>query len=173
MLVPYHLGRLTTYATLGATGSATMALGQRILPGHLSSPLLIFAATLCVMHAWRRTRTTMRRAPRIWGQLIGSVTRRIDPGSPFSEYLLGLALGFLPCGLLYAALAAASSTGHPAIGMAAMVAFGLGTVPILVIVGIAGQAAGRRWTRMLSVMGPTLMLLNAGVLLAMAWRNWN
>jgi uncharacterized protein len=173
LLLPYHLGRLTTYAALGATGSATLALGQTSLAWHLSTPLLIVAAMLCVVHGFGGTRTMMGSTPRTWSRLIGTMTRRIDRGTPAGEYLLGLALGFLPCGLLYAALAAAASTGQPVVGMAAMVAFGLGTIPMLVIIGIAGQAAGRRWNRSLAAMTTTLMMLNAGVLLALAWQHWD
>jgi sulfite exporter TauE/SafE len=51
-----------------------------------------------------------------------------------------------------------------------MVAFGLGTVPSLMAVGIAGQAAGRRWDRGVAVAAPVLMAFNAMLLLALAWQ---
>ncbi len=51
-----------------------------------------------------------------------------------------------------------------------MVAFGLGTVPSLVAVGIAGQAAGRRWQRATASIAPAVMLLNAALLTVLAVR---
>jgi uncharacterized protein len=51
-----------------------------------------------------------------------------------------------------------------------MVAFGLGTAPVLMVIGIAGQAAGRRWSRGVAVAAPAMMVLNAALLLALAWQ---
>jgi sulfite exporter TauE/SafE len=51
-----------------------------------------------------------------------------------------------------------------------MFAFGLGTAPSLMVVGIAGHAAGRRFQRGVAVAGPVLMAVNAMLLLALAWQ---
>jgi sulfite exporter TauE/SafE len=174
LLLPYHLGRLTTYAGLGALAAGSAAVFGRV-PwfGGLSAALLIVAAMLFLTHALARvlpTRIRFDRAPRFWGKLIARVTRRIQRGSVFGEYLFGVALGFLPCGFLYAAIAAAAASGRPWMGAAAMLAFGLGTTPILMVVGIAGNAAGRRWDRGVAAAAPVLMVLNAILLLALAWQ---
>jgi sulfite exporter TauE/SafE len=84
--------------------------------------------------------------------------------------LLGVTLGFLPCGFLYAAIAAAAASARPAMGAAAMLAFGLGTAPSLMVIGIVGNAAGRRWSRGITAAAPVLMVLNAILLLALAWQ---
>ena len=85
-------------------------------------------------------------------------------------YLLGVALGFLPCGLLYGALAAAASSGGPLAGAFAMLAFALGTVPALALVGIAGHVAAGRFMQASRAVMPVLMLLNAAALSYFAWR---
>jgi uncharacterized protein len=178
LLLPYHLGRLTTYAALGAgtAGSAAM-LGGLPWFSPLSAGLLVLAATLFLIHALRRIlpsgarfMTRLDRAPWLWGQALANITRRIPRGSRLGEFLLGVTLGFLPCGFLYAALAAASATARPAVGAAAMVAFGLGTAPALMVVGVAGHVAGRRWNRGVTAVAPVLMTLNAVLLLALAWQ---
>ena len=87
-------------------------------------------------------------------------------------YPLGVVLGFLPCGFLYAALATTAASGSPLLGALGMLAFGLGTVPALVAVGIAGQAAGRRWQRGVAAAAPAVMLLNAALLTALALRGF-
>ena len=171
LLLPYHLGRLTTYAGLGAfaAGSAA-AFGQVAWFARLSAALLVGAAILFLTHAIGRILPSAGRAPHLWGKLISAFSRRIERGSRRGEYLLGLTLGFLPCGFLYAAITTAAATARPAMGAAAMLAFGLGTAPALMVVGIAGHAAGRRWNRGVMLAAPVLMVLNAVLLLALAWQ---
>ena len=90
--------------------------------------------------------------------------------TPSGGYPLGVVLGFLPCGFLYAALTTTAASGSPLLGALGMLAFGLGTVPALVAVGVAGHAAGRRWQRGVAVAAPVAMLLNAALLTALALR---
>jgi sulfite exporter TauE/SafE len=174
LLLPYHLGRLTTYAGLGALAAGSLGFfGRQAWFGDLSGALLMIAALLFLTKALALVLPSVvniDRAPRVWSRLIGTLARRIERGSAFGEYLFGLALGFLPCGLLYAAIAAAAASGRPAIGAAAMVAFGLGTAPVLMLIGVVGRAAGRRWNRAVTVAAPVLMTLNAALLLALAWQ---
>jgi sulfite exporter TauE/SafE len=68
--------------------------------------------------------------------LAAPLWRRLHPFVPTrSGFLSGLLWGFLPCGLVYGALAAAAFAGSPAAGAAAMLAFGIGTLPLLVAAG--------------------------------------
>jgi len=174
LLLPYHLGRLTTYAVLGALAAGSAAvLGRVAWFEGVAAALLVIAAVLFLTHALGRILppgVRLDSAPRLWGRLISGFTCRIPRGSAPGEYLLGAALGFLPCGFLYAAIAAAAASARPGIGAAAMVAFGAGTTPALMVVGIAGHAAGRRWNRGVTVAAPVLMVLNAILLLALAWQ---
>jgi uncharacterized protein len=174
LLLPYHLGRLTTYSSLGALVAGSAAVLDRVAWfGGLSAALLALASILFLTHAWRRVvppRARPNHAPNLWSRLIGGYTRRIRRGSVFGEYLLGLALGFLPCGFLYAAIAAAAASAQPGMGAVSMAAFGLGTAPVLMAVGITGHAAGRRWNRGVIVAAPALMVFNAILLLALAWQ---
>jgi sulfite exporter TauE/SafE len=178
LLLPYHLGRITTYAGLGALAAAMGSTLTR-LPwlGRLSGVLLLVAALLFLGQALRRLVPALHAllpdvtaAPPGFVRLIAALTGRVDRSTPAGGLLLGLALGFLPCGFLYAALTAAAASGGPAAGALAMVAFGLGTVPSLVAVGIAGQVAGRRWQRATASIAPAVMLLNAALLTVLAVR---
>jgi sulfite exporter TauE/SafE len=85
-------------------------------------------------------------------------------------YALGLALGFLPCGLLYGALAAAAAAGDALAGGFGMLAFAVGTVPALLAVGLAGHVAGDRFRGTAVRVMPVVMLLNAAALSYFAWR---
>ncbi|MCC7271682.1 MAG: sulfite exporter TauE/SafE family protein [Alphaproteobacteria bacterium] len=173
-LLPYHLGRFTTYVLLGALGGA---LSGRAVVGTgspwLTAGLLAVAALAFI--AWSvepfarlrlRTGWTARAASRFAGPLAPLLGRPTGARS----YTLGVVLGLLPCGLLYGALAAAAGSGSALVGGVAMAAFVVGTVPALVGVGYAGSLFGRRWAAWAHIAAPAIMLANAVALLWLAWR---
>lgn len=175
-LVPYHLGRMTTYTALGA-GAGAIAGGVIAATGlrWLSAALLALAALLFLGYGLSRIGV---RVPRLavgsggwWqrhlGRLVGAL---FEKPVGFRGYVLGLALGFLPCGLLYGALAAAAAGGGAVVGALGMLAFALGTVPAMFGIGLAGHVAGVRWQGATARLTPFLLVLNAGLLSYMAWR---
>jgi sulfite exporter TauE/SafE len=172
-LVPYHLGRMTTYAGLGAAAAAVSGQLQ-VLPAFrwLAGALLVLAAGLFLVQAWSDRVPWLRSASGNvpWS---GAVTRWTGGDALRStiaqRYGLGVILGFLPCAMLYAALAAAAATGGAVQGAAAMAAFALGTAPSLVAVGYAGQFFGRRWRAAVRPFAAALLTVNAAFLTAMAW----
>jgi sulfite exporter TauE/SafE len=181
LLLHYHLGRLTTYAGLGALAAGLgAAAGRQPWFAGVSAALLLAGALLFVAHAaarlWpalHRAFPTLERAPAGWARALAGLTRRIDRTRWDGGLLLGLALGFLPCGVLYAALAVAAASADPLRGAAAMLAFGLGTVPSLVAVGLAGHLAGRAARGRLLRLAPAVMLANAALLLLLALQRLN
>lgn len=173
-LVPYHLGRATTYVTLGAMAGVA---GQtvRSIPGldWIAAGWLIFAAAMFLAYAVFGSgllRATAAKESR-WGRMLGNFARPMfTRPTGLRGYALGMMLGFLPCGLLYAALAVAAGSGGAAGGAAAMAAFVAGTVPGLVVTGFAGHLAAGRWRRLATVAAPLLMSVNAFMLAWVAWR---
>lgn len=174
MLLPYHAGRISTYAGLGAIAAGTSAVAQTIPALRwLPAVLLGLAGLLFLGQALRRLAPRLRLElfsfpPTGFSGVIAGMARRISGQGPGSGLVLGAVLGFLPCGFLYAALAAAAATASPWRGAAAMLAFGLGTSPVLMLLGIAGQAATRRWSQAMALIGPVLLLLNGFVLIMLA-----
>jgi sulfite exporter TauE/SafE len=161
VLLPYHLGRLSTYVALGAAaGLGGSALAQRPAT---SGVLFLLAALLFLGLALRR----VAPAAPAWLRRLPLAVRRFAPSG---GYWLGVSLGLLPCGFLYGALAAAAASGHAWSGALAMLAFGLGTAPTLVGVGLAGHAAGLRLRGMMARWAPVVMAVNATLLLALALR---
>ena len=173
-LIPYHLGRATTYITLGAMAGA---VGQtvRSIPGldWVAAGWLIFAAVMFLAYAVFGSglfRTATAKESR-WGRMLGDLARPMFARpTGIRGYALGMMLGFLPCGLLYAALAVAAGSGGAAGGAAAMAAFVAGTVPGLVVTGFAGHLVAGRWRRVAAVAAPVLMSVNAVMLAYVAWR---
>jgi sulfite exporter TauE/SafE len=169
-LLPYHAGRLVTYMALGAVAAGTGALvGARL--ALVPSLLLGLGALLFLSQALRQIWPALRLHPRWTMRLpLSRLTGRIDRNGPWGGFLLGVVLGFLPCGLLYAALSVAAGTADPMMGAMAMAGFALGTVPGLLVVGVAGQIGLRRFRRTASVAGPGVMLFNALMLTGLAWQ---
>lgn len=168
LLLPYHAGRLATYAALGAGAGW---LGGLRLPQVLPAVLLALAAAGFLVLALRRFQPAFATAGRAGTATpgIAALAARFGGIGQLRGLPLGLALGLLPCGMVYAALAAAASAGA-VIGGLAMLAFGLGTVPALIAVGLLGHAAARRWQGAVNRAAPWLLAGNAVLLMVLAWR---
>lgn len=171
-LLPYHLGRATTYALLGAAGAAAVGTvgrsgGFRVL----AAALLVLAALFLLGMALPGLKALLgREGGGWWGRRVTAWARPLFANpTGWRGGVLGMALGMIPCGLLYAALAAAAASGDAVAGALGMLAFAAGTVPSLLAVGLAGQVAVARWRRPMLRWAPLLMAANAGMLGVMAW----
>ncbi|CAN5834802.1 sulfite exporter TauE/SafE family protein [soil metagenome] len=165
-LAPYHLGRLTTYTALGSVAGAVTALFAASTGfGWLSAVLLALAALLMILQAFGLALGTASPWSGLVTGLVGPLALSQQPAG---RYALGLVLGFLPCGLLYGALAAAAGTGSASEGAISMAAFGLGTIPALVGVGWLGVVLRRRLRGITRWIAAPLLVFNAFALLALA-----
>jgi sulfite exporter TauE/SafE len=172
-LIPYHLGRMTTYAALGGAAGSLIGIAVGGAAYRVLAALLLAVAAMAMLaQAIGRGAGLLdrllagilpRQAPAVARQLLA------DPAG-WRGYALGLVLGFLPCGLLYAALAAAAAAGDAARGALAMAAFAAGTIPGLAGVGWAGAVFGRRWKALAGILAPLALLASAALLLATALR---
>jgi sulfite exporter TauE/SafE len=160
----YNLGRITTYAALGAVAgvaggglnivsrAAGVANGARICAG------LALIVTAVLISGALPQAGLVRIGP--VGGLSRVAGRILLSPRPLSKLPLGLVLGLLPCGLVYAALLKSVETGTAAGGALTMVAFGLGTAFALTSFGIASSVAGirlGRWSNAVSTAGVALM----------------
>lgn len=175
-LIPYHLGRMTTYSALGAaagglTGQFVDVAGVK----WLFAALLGCAALVLAWQAFGGGRGFLRgSAPQRASVLAARLGRLSAPliadSRGRSRYALGIVLGFLPCGLLYGALAAAAGSGGAFSGAAAMAAFTIGTAPSLIAVGYLGAFFGQRWLGTVRRVARPLLLVNAATLVWFAYR---
>jgi sulfite exporter TauE/SafE len=139
----WHAGRLTTYATLGGIAGAA---GQ-FIPGPSWLPAVV-AALLLTWFALAIAGLVPEPRVRIPGIGKAGVALAGREGVGW-RYLFGVTTGFLPCGLVYSALALPVALASPAAGALAMLAFGLGTVPALATLSAALQRVLRSgvWPR--------------------------
>lgn len=164
---PYHLGRIASYAVMG-TGLG--ALGG-LLPDRATAvawqasvALLAAVAMACVALAlldvvpMARLPFASRVAPWLMRRFGGSADGLAG------RMGLGAANGLLPCGPVYTAAAAALVAGSAWRGALAMVAFGAGTLPMLLALAFGARWIGARWRVGLYRVGAALALLMAAQL---------
>ncbi|HWA58725.1 MAG TPA: sulfite exporter TauE/SafE family protein [Gemmatimonadales bacterium] len=132
-LPAWHLGRILTYALLGALAGAM----GRILPG----PPWIPGAVAAVLLVWFALGLAgLVPEPRFaLPGLAAAGSRAAGTLSLGAQFAFGLVNGFLPCGLVYSALGVPVALAHPLDGALAMLAFGLGTVPALSVAAVGVQ----------------------------------
>jgi uncharacterized protein len=172
----YHAGRLTTYAlvggVMGATGAFVNLAGR--LAG-LQDAIGIGAGILLVVvgvSAAGLSAGLRRLEARLSARLGRLVRALLEGGGPGRLYPVGLALGLLPCGASWTAFLAAAGAGSLPGGVVLALAFGLGTLPALLLVGAFATAAGVRLRGTLyraggvlvALLGVFFLLRGAGVL---------
>ena len=141
----FSAGRICTYGFIGAfVGFAGMWLGQwSWLAVNLQATLAIVAGVALVLLGLMTVGLLPRLgfnwfAPQSCGTAASLKTLLRSPQLK-AAFLAGVFTGFIPCGLVYAFLILAASTGDVLHAWAIMVAFGAGTVPIMVLTGCGGS----------------------------------
>jgi len=148
----YHLayssGRIGSYvvagAVAGALGSGVLIFDQ-LLPVrttlYVIASALLLAQGLYLIGLWRGVVHLERAGSALWRR-IQPWTRRILPIDSAAKALaLGALWGWLPCGMVYSVLGIALASGDPLNGGLLMLAFGLGTLPNLVAMGVLAERA--------------------------------
>jgi sulfite exporter TauE/SafE len=139
----YNSGRITSYAVAGAIAGAVGEAGlllNNVLPVQLAlyvaANLMLVALGLYLAGVTRLLSPVEALGARLW-RIVSPLGRRWLPAHTAGRaYRLGLVWGWLPCGLVYSVLATAIFTGDTASGAAIMLAFGLGTLPNLMLAGL-------------------------------------
>ncbi len=139
----YNLGRIFSYgmagALAGALGGASMVLSDQLpvrLTLYVLANLMLVALGLYLMGLTQALAFTERFGQKLWRH-IQPFTRRFLPARTVAQaFPLGLLWGWLPCGLVYSALITAMTSGSALNGAGMMLAFGLGTLPNLLLAGL-------------------------------------
>jgi hypothetical protein len=145
----YHTGRVTSYSLAGLlAGTLGAALyAADVLPVQaalmLVGSLMLLAIGLSMFGRGAWMRRIEPAGAWIW-RLIGPLARRVyPPRTGLQALAAGLAWGWIPCGMVYAALPLALVAGGPLQGALVMLAFGLGTLPNMLAVDVAVHGIGR------------------------------
>jgi uncharacterized protein len=142
-LLSYNLGRITSYclagAVAGAVGASSFFLDhilpiEKLLYG-LASIMLVLLG-LYLAGVWRVLTKLEYLGGKLWQRIQPYSQRLLPVRSVPQSFLLGTLWGWLPCGLVYSVLVAAIATASPLQGGLLMLAFGLGTLPTLLVMGM-------------------------------------
>jgi len=143
----YHLGRVSTYAILGAGAGL---LGQGLRLAGVQQNLSILSGLLILLLVIVPERYTSRLAaglglsrPLTWVKT--TLARLFQQPTPGALYATGLLNGLLPCGLVYLAVAGALSAPGVVGAAGYMACFGLGTLPLLLGLSLTGQLVPLAW----------------------------
>ena len=167
----YNLGRISSYVIAGALVGAIDSFGMLLndmLPVqmalYVAANLMMIALGLYLTGFTQSLAFTERIGQVLWRR-IQPFTRRFLPARSVAQaYPLGLLWGWLPCGMVYGVLTAALLSGSASRGAATMLAFGLGTLPNLLLAGMLLQ-------RLRSIVQARYVRLGSG-LLVIAFGVW-
>ena len=149
MLLPYQLlynsGRISSYVVAGVLiawlGAETISqFGQSSSTiGKWLSGLFMVALGFYIAGWWQLLSVLERAGNHVWRYLQPLGQRFLPVTNPFQAFGLGLVWGWLPCGMVYAMLAFSLSSQDSTQGGLIMLAFGLGTLPMLFLMGSAAS----------------------------------
>ncbi len=150
-LLAYNLARITSYTMAGVLLGGIGWLASNWSGLHqVQSALQLLAALFMIalglyLGGWWSGLLRLERAGGLGWSRLGPLGRRFLPvASPSHAFALGLVWGWLPCGLVYSVLVWSISTGSPVYGGVLMLSFGLGTLPLLLAMGVAASGLSAR-----------------------------
>lgn len=132
-ILTYHLGRLTAYGTLGLIFGF---LGKGFYLAGLQQTMSIVVGVMMIIIAvvpekivakYNFSKPIYKLISKVKSTL-GSQFKRKSPDALFT---IGLLNGFLPCGMVYAALFGAIAMQNGLMGISYMLLYGIGTIPLM------------------------------------------
>jgi len=149
-IASFNAGRIATYTMAGAVagglteGALGLAAAAPLQQAALAlANLMLLAAGLYLMNAWQGLAHVERAGQRVWRHVQPLLRPLLPMDTPAKALAAGALWGWLPCGLVYSMLVTAMLSGDGFNGAAIMLAFGLGTMPLLFAAGLAGMALRR------------------------------
>ena len=157
----YNIGRAITYGIMGAIFGM---LGQGLqLIGFQQKVSVIMGIVMIISVLFPSIFKNQYKLDKSWLKFIGKLKKSLGKlltiRSFSSLFLIGLLNGLLPCGLVYMALAGAIGTGEILLGTLYMVLFGLGTIPMMLSISLAGNLFSSAIRNKINKLIPILVVL--------------
>jgi sulfite exporter TauE/SafE len=157
----YNIGRTITYGIMGALFGM---LGQGIhLLGFQQKISVVMGALMIISVLFPALFRNQFSLEKSWFSVVRKLKKSI--GQMFSVrsfsslFFIGLLNGLLPCGLVYIAIAGAIGTGDVAQGTLYMILFGLGTIPMMLTISLAGNMMGLALRNRINKLIPVLVVV--------------
>lgn len=161
--VLYNIGRIFTYSFLGALFGL---LGSRIVIAGFQQFVTIFLGFIILLivltpFKYKAKVTQNKLVQKISTPIKSGIGELFKKGTASSMFLIGVLNGFLPCGLVYIAIAGAIASGDAVSGMLYMILFGLGTFPAMFAATIFGKFINLNLRRKLAKAVPVFAIVLA------------
>lgn len=157
----YNVGRTITYGIMGAIfgllGQGIQMIGVQQKISVIMGVVMIFSVLFPALFK------NQYRMDKSMFSFVGKLKKRI--GEMFSIrsfqslFFIGMLNGLLPCGLVYMAIAGAIGTGNAAEGTLYMILFGLGTIPMLLTISLAGNIMSQAIRRKINKLIPFMVVV--------------
>ncbi len=152
----YNIGRTITYAVLGLICGF---VGQTIIMSDYQQGLSIALGVIILIAVFTPSKYTGKLVgstgnSRLFAKLKSLWGRMFSKSSVGALFVVGILNGFLPCGLVYLALAGSIATGSPQKGAIYMGLFGLGTLPVMMAISLLGTMIGLKFRQRLKRLVP-------------------
>jgi sulfite exporter TauE/SafE len=145
-LVPlYSVGRIGSYALLGAVAGALGAVAVEIVPQLLATLRIVAGGLLVLMGIYLAGLWNGLQSLERLGSALFRIVRPLQTHAhgALEPLVLGMVWGLLPCGLVYSALAYSITAADPLQAALLMAAFGLGTLPAVLGGGLMAVPLAR------------------------------
>ncbi|QBJ80017.1 sulfite exporter TauE/SafE family protein [Aquitalea sp. USM4] len=143
IMLSYNSGRLLSYVSAGVLLGGLAEAGLSLIATRPAQMALLVLANLMLiamglyLAGLSSAITTLEKIGRpVWSKLQPLLARLLPIRSAKAALLAGMLWGWLPCGLVYSASLSALASGKALQGGLLMLAFGLGTLPNLLLMGV-------------------------------------
>ncbi len=162
-LFAYNLGRISSYMLAGGLVGWLGSQFKPWLPIQVHiwiSSLFMIALGLYISGWWSGLVKLEKLGSYLWQHLAPFGNYFLPVNNPFRALSLGMVWGWLPCGLVYTALALSLASGSTSAGGLVMLVFGLGTLPMLLVMGSA-----TRWLTVVTHQSTVRRMMGALIIL--------
>lgn len=188
VLLPYHLGRITTYAIIGSVCSIARKTLEDFTSFKIFSVFFLLTASLIFLNLLFEKKLfnftkaplakfkknlpfkskTLNKYSLLYFFSKFSLSKLFSNPQGIRGYFLGIILGFIPCGLLYGAFLLSASITQPFLAAIGMILFGIATFPSLFLTASSGYIFLKFLNREFKIISKIIILINSVTLFIMA-----
>lgn len=155
----WSLGRIVTYSIMGALfgliGAGFQFLGYQQIISIAIGVLMILSVILPSLFK----KFNFRQSLNIFNPVRRGMQRLFREKNNKALFLIGIFNGLLPCGLIYLAIAGAIGTADLTLSVGYMALFGLGTLPMLLVISVLGNIVSQAMRRRINKVVPFVVIL--------------
>lgn len=165
-LIAYHMGRMMTYILLGVMTSFVLFPFLNMAFGHMIISILLGGAGLLFLLHGLSIHTHFKLP---FSDIFAHISSQFSSSTSYvQKFTLGAILGFLPCGLVLAAILAVTSLASPIEAMFGMMIFTAGTLPMLIGIGLISNGLMQKYKPLYTKFTKAMMIINGFVLITLS-----